>query len=161
MARWSKATLSIYSDTGTSAHVTEVLGLVPESSNEKGDRRIRKTREYAPYAQSTWHYEHDESLTEDDDETGFAALRALVADIRHLSDALATLRPEYKTVIRWSGEVSVQGNFVIESELLADLGALGCELFGTAYTESDSEAVSDGTVDQRTRTAPDETSIES
>lgn len=140
MGRWSKATLSIYSDTGMSAHVTDVLGLIPKSANEKGDRRTRKTREYSPHKQSGWHYESATSNIEADDTTGFAALRALVNDIRHLSDPLATLRPEYKTIIRWSGEVSVQGNFEIEAELLADLGALGCNLYGTAYHEFDRDA---------------------
>ena len=158
MARWSKATLSIYSDTGLAAHVSEALGLVPDSAHEKGDRRVGKTREYAPYKTSSWHYEPDASKIDPDDSTGFAALRMLVADIRHLADALAGLRPEYDTIVRWSGEVSVQGNFVIEPELLADLGALGCYLHGTAYTEFDSEVEYDDSVDLRTRNRPAESS---
>lgn len=158
MARWSKATLSIYSDTGSAAHVSGVVGLVPESTHEKGDRNVRKTGEYAPYKRSSWHYEPDASKIDPDDTTGFAALRALVADIRHLSGALAALRPEYDTIVRWSGEVSVQGNFVIESELLADLGALGCHLYGTAYTEFDSDAEYDDSIDLRTRNRPADSS---
>ncbi|CAN5236173.1 hypothetical protein BH09ACT5_BH09ACT5_10980 [soil metagenome] len=154
MARWSAATLSIYSDTGLAAHVSEALGLVPRSAHEKGDRRVGKSREYAPYKSSGWHYEPDASKIEPDDTTGFAALRALVADIRHLSGALASLRPEYATIVRWSGEVSVQGNFVMEPELLADLGALGCQFYGTAYTEFDSDAEYDDSVDLRTRNRP-------
>ncbi len=142
MARWSKATLAIYSDTGTAARVTDVLGLVPHSAHEKGERRIKKTGEYPPYKKSTWIYEPDESAIQKHDLTGFAALRALVADIRHLAEALGSLRPEYDTQIRWSGEVSVQGNFEIEAELLAALGVLGCTFVGTAHTEFDEDAVS-------------------
>ncbi|WP_309615415.1 DUF4279 domain-containing protein [Salinibacterium sp.] len=140
MARWSIATLSIYSDTGTSAHVSAMLGLVPKSTHEKGDRHIGKTQEFAPYKRSMWSYEPDKSKIEPNDTTGFAALRALVADIRDLSGPLAALRPRYDTIIRWSGEVSAQGGFEIEAKLMADLGTLGCDLYGTAYTEFASEA---------------------
>lgn len=145
MARWSKATLAIYSDSGTAANVTEVLGLTPKSAHEKGDRRIGKTGEYPPYKQSTWIYESDASKIDLDDSTGFAAVRALVADIRHLSGELAALRPEYDTQIRWSGEISSQGNFVIEAELLAELGALGCDFLGTAYHKIEEDVATDDT----------------
>ena len=136
MAGPSKATLAIYSVTGTASHVTEVLGLTPTSAIEKHDIRVRHGREHAPFKRSGWFYEPDESKLDPDDPTGFAALRALVADIRHLSSRLATLRPEYDTVIRWKGEASLLGEFAIDADLLGELGQLGCELRGTVYIGS-------------------------
>jgi len=127
----SRATLAIYSATGRASRVSEILGLAPTSVIEKDDIRARHGIDHAPFKRSGWFYEPSESKLDPDDSTGFAALRALVADIRHLSSRLATLRPEYDTVIRWKGEVSVLGEFAIDADLLGDLGQLGCELRGT------------------------------
>lgn len=63
-----------------------------------------------------------------------------MVDIRHLSGRLAALRPEYDTVIRLGGEVSSQGDFVIESDLVAELGLLRCDLYGTAWLASEEES---------------------
>jgi hypothetical protein len=139
LVRYSHASLCIFSNTGTAEHVTEVLGLVPKESHEKGERRLgREGREYAPHASSMWVYGPDPSRVVDDD-SGVAALRALLDDVKGIVGSLATLRPDYRTIIRWSGEVSLQGNFVIDSGMIVALGELGCEFFGTAYPEEGEE----------------------
>jgi hypothetical protein len=67
----------------------------------------------------------------------FVAVFELLDLIESRGDALARLRPQYSTVIRWSGEVTVQGNFVIPARELARLGALGCDLLGSLSPESE------------------------
>lgn len=140
MSRFSRATLALYSNTGLASSVTEVLGLSPTGVHEKGDRRLGKNgREYSPYATSVWTYGPDQSGIDANDESGFASLKALLRDIGDRADALAALRPEYTTAIRWSGDVSLQGNFVIDAETIVALGPLGCDFYGTAYPEDGTE----------------------
>ena len=138
MPRFSAATLSIQSDTDLASAVEAILGLAPDSIHEKGDVRTdRRGRELSPYKYSVWSYSPPKESIDPADDSGFAALRALVKDIRGCADGLAKLRPRYLTAIRWSGEVSAQGNFVIDANLMVDLGLLGCEFWGTAHQEFD------------------------
>ena len=136
MSSYNNASLAVYSESAPASEVTDVLGLSPATIHEKGDRRRGNDgREYAPFSTSVWIYRADESLIDPDDDSGFAALRALVAVLHDRAGALASLRLEYQTVIWWSGNVSPQGNFVIDADLIVDLGLLGCEFYGTAYPE--------------------------
>lgn len=137
MKRWNRATLSLYSDTALASRVSAELGLTPSSMHEKGDRRLSTSgREYPPYPASAWHFHADPSKFDPEDVSSVSSLHALVDEVRGCADALARLRPEYRTVIRWSAEVSLQGNFVIPSHLMIDLGLLGCEFYGTTYAEN-------------------------
>jgi hypothetical protein len=134
MNRWNRATLSIYSDAGLASRVSAELGLIPSSLHEKGDRRLSTSgREYSPYSASAWHFDPEPSTFDPEDVSSTSSLQALVNQVRGCADALARLRPEYRTVIRWSAEVSFQGNFVIPSHLMIDLGLLGCEFYGSTY----------------------------
>ena len=140
--RFSRATLSIYSDTHPASEVTAILGLTPTKTWEKDDRRFGLSgREYPAHTQSGWSYDPDDSQQDPADDSGFASLRLLVADLRDKRDAIASLRPRYQTVIRWSGDSgSTQGNFVVTADLIVDLGLLGCEFWGTLYGDMEAEA---------------------
>ncbi len=135
--RFSRATLSVFSETHRAADVGGVLGLEAELSVEKGERRTgRNGLEYRPHQQSGWHYSPDYSRLDPDDDSGFAALRLLLDDLHGKADLVASLRPRYLTAIRWSGDTgSTQGNFTMSADLLVDLGALGCEFWGTVWDD--------------------------
>jgi hypothetical protein len=137
----SSASLAIYSDTHTAAEVTSTLGIEPTTGGEIGDAKHppriggdgTPARQFF-YNQATWIFDIPEGQ-DSDDESGFASVRQLVDAFRDKSQELAQLRINYRTVIWWSGQSdSFQGGFVIPADLLSDLGALGCDLFGTVYT---------------------------
>jgi len=134
------ATLALYSETHPAAPISAALGLVPTKMHEIGDaNQSPKTgRIYGYYKHSAWIYDLGTHAAAPDDD-GFSALRALLAHLPDIGGALAELRPHYRTVIRWSGTVSSQGNFTIEAELIAALAALGCDLYGSAYDEDEDE----------------------
>ena len=142
----SRSSLSIYSDARTAVEMTRVLGIDPHYSNEIGDPtsaalagRVLKPK-YMTYQRAHWSFDADESLIDPEDETGFASLRVLVDVFRPRAAALATLRADCETIIWWSGDSdSEQGGFVIPADLLSDLAALGCDLYGTAYLEQDDD----------------------
>ena len=146
MIVWNCATLAIYSDTRTAAEVTEILGVEPHESAEKGDptraalagRQVKP--EYLTHRRSHWSFEADEALVDPADATGFGSVRVLVERFRDKSDLLAELRSDCETIIWWSGDSdSSQGGFVIPADLLRGLAELGCEFRGTAYVTDTSE----------------------
>ena len=140
MARHNSSTLALYSETGAPEKVTDVLGLEPHETRNKGDRRTgRNGRKYSPVPHSVWLFHAPESDAFPDDDSGFSTLRALVDAVGDRADALATLRPEYRTVIWWRGEVSSQGNFAMDSDIISGLGLLGCEFYGSVLLEEDSD----------------------
>ena len=133
----SIATLAVDSGTHSAAGVTRALGIAPTSSFEIGDPTRNALAGRAPgavHGHAHWSFTADENQIDDSDETGFASLRVLIDVFRNKAEALASLRPAYETVIWWSGfSDSWQGGFVMLPDLLADLAALGCELYGTTY----------------------------
>lgn len=136
MPRWNRSSLALYSEFGGYERVTEVLGLQPTRTRNKGDRKTGKDgRQYRPSPESVWIYEPSEADVDPHDESGFSTLRALVNSVRDRADALASLRPEYRTVIWWSGEVSPQGNFAMDADIVIGLGLLGCEFYGSVSLE--------------------------
>jgi hypothetical protein len=136
MPRYNISSLALYSESGGHERVTEVLGLEPKRTRNKGDRKTGKDgRQYSPVRHSVWIYDPPESEVDPNDDSGFATLRALVNAVRDRADALASLRPEYRTVIWWSGEVSPQGNFAIDADIVVGLGLLGCEFYGSVSLE--------------------------
>jgi len=137
MTRMSIASLGIYSATHRAEDVTAILGLEPTKMHERGDIRVGKTRrKFAPYRTSAWVFDAGKDKTNDpNDDSGFAAVTVLLDAIGDRGDALAQLRPHYTTAIRWTGEVSPQGNFVIDGELMTRLGRLGCHFYGSAFNE--------------------------
>lgn len=121
-----RASLSIYSETHPASAVSAVLGLEPSLTFEKGDPagrgRVRPT--------SGW------VLQAPHDDAGDSQLEVLVRLLRGTGPALAALREHYDTQIGWSGfSDDWQAGFHFPAETLAELGALGCGLFGRVVLE--------------------------
>ena len=146
MIRYSRSSLGVYSESRTAQDVTDVLGIEPTESHEKGALtraglagRPLKPR-YLTNQRSVWIYSTDDSSGDPGDQTGFSSLRTLVDVFADRADALAELRGNCDTVIWWSGDSdSSQGGFVIPATLLTDTARLGCDLRGTAWIQSDDE----------------------
>ncbi|MBT2498857.1 DUF4279 domain-containing protein [Agromyces sp. ISL-38] len=74
----------MYSESRTAQEVTEVLGIEPTESHEKGaptraglaGRPLKP--QYLTYQRSVWIYHPDGSSGDTDDQTGFSSLRTLV-----------------------------------------------------------------------------------
>lgn len=117
---------------------------MPTKTHEIGDanQSAKTARIYGHFKHSAWVLDVETPPTSPEDD-GFTALRALLEQLPDIGGALAELRPRYRTVIRWSGTVSGQGNFAMEAELIAALAALGCDLYGTAYPEDDEDVETD------------------
>jgi hypothetical protein len=142
----NRCSLSIYSETGTAADVTAALEIEPTRAEERGTQSRRNLDLpglkplYRVRPDSYWAFDADEALIDPADQTGFGSLRVLMNVFREKAEILAQLRPEYDTVILWSGfSDSWQGGFVLPADLLVDLGHLGCHLYGTAYLEEPDE----------------------
>ena len=131
MITYSKASLSVISETHAAADVSAVLGLEPTTTAEIGDR---KARSGLPRKYSLWVL--DASDDDAADGGSFDSLEILADLLRGKEAALATLRENYSTNIVYGGfSDSSQGGFVFPAALMADLGALGCDFLGTAYLD--------------------------
>jgi len=129
MITHSTASLSIISETHAAADVAAVLGLEPTRTAEIGDR---KSLSGLPRKYSLWVLDAPEPAGRGD----LDPLESLVALLRGKESALETLRENYTTEIVYGGfSDSGRGSFVYSAALLAGLGALGCDLLGTAYLE--------------------------
>jgi hypothetical protein len=132
----SSASLVITSTTLTVEQITQRLGIEPSASRNTGDPHgaprpdaigvvVQRTAR-----ETFWRLDSGA----DDAANSFSSLVALVDLLRDKRDNLASLRPACTTVIIWGGfSDSGQGGFVVPAPLLADLGYLGCDLYGTAY----------------------------
>jgi heme-degrading monooxygenase HmoA len=129
MITHSKASLSIISETHAAADISAVLGLEPSRTAEIGDR---KSLSGLPRKYSLWVLDAPEPEERGD----LDPLESLAELLRGKAPALEALRENYTTEIVYGGfSDSGQGSFVFSASLLADLGALGCDLLGTAYLE--------------------------
>jgi hypothetical protein len=140
MIQGNRASLSSHSDAKTVAEISEMLGLEPTASGDKGDLTPagRAGRSYAPerltYQRTYWSLTEKVDVASAEDQTGFSALRALAARLEPNAQALMVLRQGGETRIWWSGDSdSAQGGFVLEADLISSLATLGCDVFGTAY----------------------------
>lgn len=125
----SKASLSIISETHAAADVSAVLGLEPTTTAEIGDR---KALSGLPRKYSLWVLDAPAPAGRDD----LDPIEALAQLLRGKASALETLRENYTTEIVYGGfSDSSQGSFVFPASVMADLGALGCDLLGTAYLD--------------------------
>ena len=137
----NRASLVVQSDALTVAEITAMLGVEPTASGDVGSPTPagRSGRDLRPahlrYQRTYWSpTDYDEGSGSD--QTGFAALRRLIATLESRRHALELLREQDETVLFWSGDSdSTQGGFVIESDLLHDLAASGCDLYGTAFLD--------------------------
>lgn len=132
----SSASLVITSATMTVEQITQNLGINPSTSRNVGDPHgASRPDASGVYVQRTarenvWRLESGAARAAD----SFSSLVALTELLRDKRDGLASLRPMCNTLIIWSGfSDSEQGGFVFPAALVADLGALGCDLLGTAY----------------------------
>lgn len=146
MIRRNRASLSIRSDAYSVAEITSMLGIEPDESGDVGTltRAGRAGRDVAParlrHQRTFWSITEKDDGDSRDDRTGFAALRRLVNRVAPNAQALADIRESGETVLWWSGDSdSVQGGFVLEADLIADVSRLGCDVYGTAYLD-DGEA---------------------
>lgn len=132
----SSASLVITSKTLTAEQITQELGIEPSASGNTGDPHgaprpdasgvvVQRTAR-----ETYWRLDSGAGHAAD----SFSSLVALADLLRDKRDNLESLRPMCTTVISWGGfSDSGQGGFVFQASLLADLGALGCDLYGTAY----------------------------
>lgn len=139
MIRGNRASLVVHSDVYTVAQISEMLGREPDRAGDVGDLTPagRAGRDLAPerlrYQRTFWTID-ERDAGEGADQTGFASLRRLVEDLVPRADALVRLRRGGETVLRCSGDSdSTQGGFVLESDLIAALNLIGCDVYGTAY----------------------------
>ncbi len=135
-----KASLSIKSLDAPAARVTEILGIEPTNCGEKGElfgraranaagKMVRRKRSY-----SSWVL--DAPAPDPDDVTGFSSVENLVAILQEKAHLLEQLKDNYYIEIWWSGfSDSMQAGFLLPSEMLTALGALGCDFHGTVYLE--------------------------
>lgn len=132
----SSASLVITSTTLTAEQITDRLGIDPSASRNVGEPigapRVDASGHSVQCRATEAHWRRDADAGGTND--SFTSLVALAQLLRGKHDHLATLRPECTTVIIWGGfSDSEQGGFVFPASLLADLGAVGCDLQGTTY----------------------------
>lgn len=138
------ASLIISSDTYSAAEVSSSLGIEPDWSAERGDRRLRA--DGAPVAgrrafheKSSWALEVDSTpatmmAVDEDEYKSFATLFVLVDRLWGRGPLLAELRPRYTVQISWFGTAtSRQVGFVLPLPLMRDLAELGLDLYTNVY----------------------------
>lgn len=65
-------------------------------------------------------------------------MRRLVSRVKPRAHVLSELRQNGESVIWWLGmSDSVQGGFVLEADLIGELSALGCDVYGDVYLDED------------------------
>lgn len=110
--------------------VTQHLGLSPTTVSRKGDvSRSGRVRQH-----HTWAVDAGTFSNDDDDQTGTAALAALLEQCRVAFGRVGSLPEDCRARIVWSADSdSAQGGFVLTAELAAQIAALGVDLYGTVY----------------------------
>jgi hypothetical protein len=143
------ATLVISSPNHPAYYVTEVLGISPDWSADKGDLRPRsgdtgnEPIRRRVYDTSMWVLEVDSNpgtkmaMTEDESK-GFATLQVLADRLLGRGPALAQIRMDYKVELTWYGTAGgIQAGFILPSTLLSDLAELGLDVYCTVYGHDD------------------------
>lgn len=121
--------------------VTELLGIVPTEIVRRGTvLRSGRVREH-----HHWDVAVDFVYNDENDQTGTGALRQLLERLRPAEGRVAELPADCEARIWWSAySDSVQGGFVLKSELTARIAALGVDLFATAYLDEEEAGTADG-----------------
>lgn len=141
----SRATLALYSATGSAAHVTSVLGLQPTSSGERGQAkhkfRLKADGTYARrhyYKTSVWLYEVESDEADPEEGGSYSSLLLLAERLADKADLIGSLRPQYTTAISYFGmSDSDQAGFVWPAKVVSALAPLGCEIYGDVYLGED------------------------
>jgi hypothetical protein len=143
------ATLVISSPNHPAYYVSEVLGIEPDWSADKGDPRPRsgdtgnEPIRRRVYDTSMWVLEVDSNpatkmVIAEDESKGFATLQVLADRLLGRGSGLAQLRLDYKVELTWYGTAGAsQSGFVLPSALIADLAELGLDVNCTVYAHDD------------------------
>ena len=143
------ATLVISSANHPAYYVTEVLGIEPDWSADKGDLRPRsgdtgnEPIRRRVYDTSMWVLEVDSNpatkmAIAEDESKGFATLQVLADRLLGRGPAIAQIRLDYNVELTWYGTAGgSQAGFVLPSTLLADLAELGLDVNCTVYGHDD------------------------
>ena len=143
------ATLVVSSPEHPAYYVTQVLGIEPDWSAEKGDLRPRQGDTGSEpirrrvYDTSMWVLEVDSNpgtkmAVLEDDAKGFATLQVLSDRLLGRGGALAQIRVDYKVELTWYGTAGGgQAGFMLPASLLADLAELGLDVYCTVYAHDD------------------------
>jgi hypothetical protein len=143
------ATLVISSPNHPAYYVTEVLGIDPDWSADKGDPRPRsgdtgnEPIRRRVYDTSMWVLEVDSNpatkmAIAEDESKGFATLQVLADRLLGRGPGLAQLRLDYTVELTWYGTAGgSQAGFVLPSSLLGDLAELGLDVNCTVYSHDD------------------------
>jgi hypothetical protein len=143
------ATLVISSPNHPAYYVTEVLGIDPDWSADKGDLRPRsgdtgnEPIRRRVYDTSMWVLEVDSNpatkmAIAEDESKGFATLQVLADRLLGRGPGLAQLRLDYRVELTWYGTAGgSQAGFVLPSSLLGDLAELGLDVNCTVYSHDD------------------------
>ena len=143
------ATLVISSPNHPAYYVTEVLGIDPDWSADKGDLRPRgndtgnEPIRRRVYDTSMWVLEVDSNpatkmAVAEDASKGFATLRVLADRLLGRGPAIAQIRLDYKVELTWYGTAGgSQAGFVLPMTLLGDLADLGLDVNCTVYAHDD------------------------
>jgi hypothetical protein len=139
------ASLVISSPLHPAYYVTDMLGIAPDWSAEKGDRRPRngdtgnEPIRRRLYDTSMWVLEVSSDpgtkmAIADDDAKGFATLQVLADRLLGRGPMLAQLRQDYSIDLSWYGTAGgTQAGFVLPIGLIRDLAELGLDIGGTVY----------------------------
>jgi hypothetical protein len=143
------ATLVISSPDHPAYYVTQVLGVQPDWSAEKGDARPRQGDQANEpirrrvYDTSMWVLEVDadpgtKMAMIEDDAKGFGTLQVLADRLLGRGPAIAQIRVDYKVEMTWYGTAGAsQTGFMLPVSLLADLAELGLDVNCTVYSHDD------------------------
>jgi hypothetical protein len=143
------ATLVVSSPNHPAYYVTEVLGIEPDWSADKGDLRPRgndtgnEPIRRRVYDTSMWVLEVDSNpatkmAIAEDESKGFATLQVLADRLLGRGPAIAQIRLDYSVELTWYGTAGgAQAGFVLPSTLLADLAELGLDVNCTVYGHDD------------------------
>lgn len=143
------ATLVISSPDHPAYYVTQVLGVEPDWSAEKGDLRPRQGDQANEpirrrvFDTSMWVLEVDSNpgtkmAVVEDDAKGFGTLQVLADRLLGRGAAIAQIRVDYKVELTWYGTAGgSQAGFMLPTTLLADLAELGLDVYCTVYGHDD------------------------
>ncbi|WP_336640961.1 DUF4279 domain-containing protein [Microbacterium sp. USHLN272] len=117
--------------------ITEVLGIQPTGVIPRGTvLRSGRVQEC-----NVWCIDSDRMDNTEDDRTGTVALRWLLDACRPAAGRVPRLPADCETRIWWTADSdSTQGGFVLPVELMAQIAALGVDLYTTVNLDDRTDA---------------------
>jgi hypothetical protein len=119
----------------TVEQISEILGLSPTRSERRGaERRSGEVRTH-----NLWTIEVEllsNTEEEEEDQTGTGALAELGMRTQPAQGRISQLPADCEAKVWWAADSdSSQGGFVLPSDVVADIAALGVDLLGTVYLD--------------------------